>query len=92
MNHCNDHHHTSPQLTAPPLSPLFLRSMLSIKNQRDLSYPNSLNLLTGNNTRSTFRPLTSHSHVTMCSRNDRQGKDSGRVEIFSGGACSRVGP
>lgn len=39
--------------------------MLS-KHQRDLSYPNGLNLLTGNNSRSTSRPLASHSHVTTC--------------------------
>lgn len=91
MNHGNDHHHTSPHLGASPLSPLLLCFILSMKHQRDLSHPNSLNLLTGNNSRSAFRPLTSHSHVTMCSRNDRQGKGSGRVEIFSGGACSRCG-
>lgn len=70
-----------PTSSLPPFlllpSPLFPGSMLS-KHQRDLSYPNGLNLLTGNNSRSTSRPLASHSHVAMCSRNDRQGRGSGR--------------
>lgn len=57
---------TIPHPTSPPflplflLSPLFHGSMLS-KHQRDLSYPNGLNLLTGNNSRSTSRPLAFHS-------------------------------
>lgn len=80
-----------PHPTSPPLFllhfPLFPLSVLS-KHQRDLSYPNGLNLLTGNKSRSIARPLTSRSHVTMCSCNDCQGRGSGRVEIFSGGACS----
>lgn len=79
----------SPPPPHPPflLLPLFSSSVLS-KHQRDLSYPDGLNLLTGNNSRRTSRPLASLSHVTMCSRNDRQGRSYDWVEIFSGGACS----
>ena len=84
----------SPRCLAPPLprfhsspSPSFPRSTLS-KHQRDLSYPNGLNLLTGNNSRSTSRPRTSHSHVTMCSCNDRQGRGSGRAQVLSAAAAA----
>lgn len=92
--HRYHHHHTSPHLSPPfsfffAPSPLFPSSMLS-KHQRDLSYPNGLNLLTGNNSRSTSRPLASHGPVTMCSPRRSPGERlRPGVEIpFSGGACS----